>query len=158
MAPVELKGIREHLDDLLEKGLIQPSVSRWGSQILFLWKKDNLLRMCILPSFEERYHHEQVSSSKDRWFIRSTSGCQLFSKIDLKSGYHKLRVRECDISNNTFRNWYGHYDIFVMFFGSTDAPAVFMELMNNLETLFRYVCYHLHWWHTNLFKKCRRSC
>ncbi|KAH0665011.1 hypothetical protein KY285_026217 [Solanum tuberosum] len=106
MAPAELKELKEQLKDLLDKGFIRPSISPWGAPVLFVKKKDGSLRMCI------DYSH--------------------FSKIDLRSGYHQLRVRDSDIPKTTFITRYGRYKFIVMSFGLTNAPAAFMDLMNRV--------------------------
>ncbi|KAH0655149.1 hypothetical protein KY290_030942 [Solanum tuberosum] len=106
MAPTELKELKEQLKNLLDKGFIGPNIYPWGAPVLFVKKKDGSLRMCI------DYNH--------------------FSKIDLRSGYHQLRVRDSDILKTAFKTRYGHYEFVVMSFGLTNAPAAFMDLMNRV--------------------------
>ncbi|GKC98030.1 putative reverse transcriptase domain-containing protein [Tanacetum coccineum] len=112
MAPVELKELKDQLQELLERGFIRPSVSLWGTPVLFIIKKDGSM------SFKVQ-----------------------ISKIDLRSGYHQLRVKEQDESKATFRTRYGHYEFLVMPFGLTNASAVFIDLMNRVfhEYLDRFV-------------------
>ena len=90
--------------------------------MLFVKKKDGTLRLCIdyreLPRIDDLFDQLQ--------------GTTVFLKIDLHSGYHHIRVKEEDIPKTTFRTRYGHYEFVVMFFGVTNAPAVFMELMNRV--------------------------
>nr|GFB23281.1 putative reverse transcriptase domain-containing protein [Tanacetum cinerariifolium] len=109
MAPIELKELKGQLQELLKRGFIRPSVSPWGAPVLFVKKKDGSMRLCI-----------------------NYRGVMHFSKIDLRSGYHQLRVREQDISKTAFRTRYGHYEFLVMPFSLTNAPAVFMNLMNRV--------------------------
>ncbi|KAH0709388.1 hypothetical protein KY284_010815 [Solanum tuberosum] len=133
MAPSELKELKEQLKDLLDKDFIQPSISSWGAPILFVKKKDGSLRMCIdyrllnkvtiknkcpLPRIEDLFDQLQ--------------GASYFSKIDLRSGYHQLRVRGVDIPKMAFHTRYGHYEFLVMFFGLTKPPVAFMDLMNRV--------------------------
>ncbi|KAH0776371.1 hypothetical protein KY290_007782 [Solanum tuberosum] len=108
MAPAELKELKQQLKDLLNKGFIRPSISPWGAPVLFVRKKDGSLRICI------DYHQLNKVTIKN------------------KSGYHQLRVRECDIPKTAFRTRYGHYEFLVMSFGLTNAPAAFMDLMNRI--------------------------
>ncbi|GKE54172.1 putative reverse transcriptase domain-containing protein, partial [Tanacetum coccineum] len=108
LAPAEMKELAEQLKELSDKGFIRPSSSLWGAPILFVKKKDRSFRMCI--------------------DYRSN----IYSKIDLRSGYHQLRVREEDIPKTAFRTRYGYYEFRVMPFGLTNAPAVFMDLMNRV--------------------------
>ena len=115
MVPTELKVLQKQLKDLLDKALIRPSVSHWGASVLCVAKKDGSVRMCIdylqlnkvavqnkypLPSINDLFNHLQ--------------GASCFSKIDLRSIYHPLKVRECDISKTTFRTKYRHYAFLVM--------------------------------------------
>ncbi|KAH0710411.1 hypothetical protein KY284_011838 [Solanum tuberosum] len=133
MAPVELKELKEQLKDLLDKGFIRPSVSPWGTPILFMRKKDGSLRMCIdyrqlnKVTINNKYPLPRIDDLFDQ-----LQGASCFSKIDLRSGYYQLRVRECDIPKITFRTRYGHYEFLVMSFGLTNAPAAFMVLMNRV--------------------------
>src|SRR5688572_26991763 len=133
MAPVELKELKEQLKDLLDKGFIRPSISPWGAPVLFVRKKDGTLRMCI------DYRQLNKVTIKNKYPIRriddlfdQLQGASHFSKIDLRSGYHQLRVREKDIPKTAFRTRYGHFEFVVMSFGLTNAPAVFMDLMNRV--------------------------
>nr|GEZ91563.1 putative reverse transcriptase domain-containing protein [Tanacetum cinerariifolium] len=124
LAPSEMKELSEQLQELSEKGFIRPSSSPWGAPVLFVKKKDGSLRMCIdcrelnkltvkncypLPGIDDLFDQLQGSS--------------VYSKIDLRSGYHQLRVREQDVPKTAFRTRYGHYKFQVMPFGLTNAPA-----------------------------------
>ncbi|GJT02004.1 putative reverse transcriptase domain-containing protein [Tanacetum coccineum] len=104
LAPSEMQELSNQLQELTDRGFIRPSTSPWGAPVLFVKKKDGSFRMCS----------------------------SVYSKIDLRSGYHQLRVREEDIPKNAFRTRYGHYEFQVMPFGLTNAPAVFMDLMNRV--------------------------
>ncbi|WMV33463.1 hypothetical protein MTR67_026848 [Solanum verrucosum] len=133
MAPTELKELKEQLRDLLEKGFIRPSQSPWGAPVLFVKKKDGSLRMCIdyrqlnRVTVKNKYPLPRIDDLFDQ-----LQGASHFSKIDLRSGYHQVKVRECDIPKTAFRTMYGHYEFVVMSFGLTNAPAIFMDLMNRV--------------------------
>nr|GEY64762.1 putative reverse transcriptase domain-containing protein [Tanacetum cinerariifolium] len=102
MVPSELKELKYQLQELLKCGFIRSSVSLWGATVLFVNKKDGSMRLCA----------------------------KFFSKIDLRSGYHQLRVKEQDVSKTAFRTRYGHYEFLVMLFGLTNAPTVFIHFFH----------------------------
>ncbi|GJX86741.1 putative reverse transcriptase domain-containing protein [Tanacetum coccineum] len=104
LAPLEMQELSNQLQELADRGFIRASTSPWGAPVLFVKKKDGSFRMCS----------------------------SVYSKIDLRSGYHQLRVRDEDIPKTAFRTRYGHYEFQVMPFGLTNAPAVFMDLMNRV--------------------------
>ncbi|GJX88857.1 reverse transcriptase domain-containing protein [Tanacetum coccineum] len=104
LAHSEMQELSDQLQELADRGFIRPSTSPWGAPVLFVKKKDGSFRMCS----------------------------SVYSKIDLRSGYHQLGVRDEDIPKTAFRTWYGHYGFQVMPFGLTNAPAVFMDLMNRV--------------------------
>ncbi|GJW55495.1 putative reverse transcriptase domain-containing protein [Tanacetum coccineum] len=129
--PPVRQELSNQLQELAHQGFIRPSTSPWGAPVLFLKKKDGSFRMCIdyrelnkltvknhypLPRIDDIFDQLQDSS--------------VYSKIDLRSGYHQLRVKDEDIPKTAFRTRYGHYEFQVMPFGLTNAPAVFMDLMN----------------------------
>ncbi|GJR55755.1 putative reverse transcriptase domain-containing protein [Tanacetum coccineum] len=133
LAPSELEELSGQLKELQDKGFIRPSSSPWGAPVLFVKKKDGSFRMFIgyreLNKFtvKNRYPLPRIDDLFDQ-----LQGSQFFSKIDLRSGYHQLRVHEDDISKTAFRTRYGHFEFTVMPFGLTNAPAIFIDLMNRV--------------------------
>ncbi|GJV54067.1 putative reverse transcriptase domain-containing protein [Tanacetum coccineum] len=133
LAPAEMQELSTQLQELSDRGFIRPSSSPWGAPVLFVKKKDGSFRMCIdyrelnKLTVKNRYPLLRIDDLFDQ-----LQGSRVYSKIDLRSGYHQLRVREEDISKTAFRTRYGHYEFQVMPFGLTNAPAVFMDLMNRV--------------------------
>ncbi|GJU67657.1 putative reverse transcriptase domain-containing protein [Tanacetum coccineum] len=127
------RQLSEQLRELLEKGFIRPSSSPWGAPVLFVKKKDGSFRMCIdyrelnKLTVKNRYPLPRIDDLFDQ-----LQGSSVYSKIDLRSGYHQLRIKEEDIPITAFRTRYGHFEFQVMPFGLTNAPAVFMDLMNRV--------------------------
>ncbi|GJV55070.1 putative reverse transcriptase domain-containing protein, partial [Tanacetum coccineum] len=134
LAPSEMKELSEQLQELFDKGFIKPSSSPWGAPVLFVKNKDGSFRMCIdyrelnKLTVKNRYPLLRIDDLFDQ-----LQGSSIYSKIDLRSSYHQLRVREQDIPKMAFRTRYGHYEFQVMPFGLTNAPAVFMDLMNRVS-------------------------
>ncbi|GJU36235.1 putative reverse transcriptase domain-containing protein [Tanacetum coccineum] len=133
LAPSELEELSGQLKELQDKGFIRPSSSPWGAPVLFVKKKDGSFKMCI------DYRELNKLTIKNRYplpriydLVDELQGSQFFSKIDLRSGYHQLRVHEDDIPKTAFRTRYGHFEFTVMPFGLTNAPAIFMDLMNRV--------------------------
>ncbi|GJZ39536.1 putative reverse transcriptase domain-containing protein [Tanacetum coccineum] len=140
LAPSEMKELSEQLKELSYKGFIRPSSSPWGASVLFVKKKDGSFWMCIdyrelnKLTVKNRYPLPRIDDLFDQ-----LQGSSVYLKIDLRSGYHQLRVRKEDIPKTAFRTRYGHYEFQVMPFGLTNAPAVFMDLMNReAEDFFTY--------------------
>ena len=133
MAPAELKELKPQLEEFLSKGFIRPSTSPWGAPVLFVKKKDGSLRLCIdYRQLNRATIHNQYPLPRIDELFDQLHGSRVYSKIDLRSGYHQLRVRENDVSKIAFRTRYSHYEFLVMPFGLTDAPATFMDLMNRV--------------------------
>ncbi|GKA98263.1 putative reverse transcriptase domain-containing protein [Tanacetum coccineum] len=134
LVPYELEKLSRQLKELQDKGFIRPSSSPWGAPVLFVKKKDGSFSMCIdyrelnKLTVKNRYPLSRIDDLFDQ-----LQGSQFFSKIDLRSGYHQLRVYEDDILKTTFRTRYGHFEFTVIPFGLTNAPAIFMDLMNRLR-------------------------
>ncbi|KAJ0456627.1 putative nucleotidyltransferase, Ribonuclease H [Helianthus annuus] len=128
-----MQELSMQLQELLDKGFIRPSFSPWGAPVLFVKKKDGSFRMCIdyrelnKLTIKNRYPLPRIDDLFDQ--LQRSS---FYSKIDLRSGYHKLRIQEESIPKTAFRTRYGHYEFLVMPFGLTNAPAVFMDLMNRV--------------------------
>jgi hypothetical protein len=141
MAHIELAELKIQLQELLDKGFIRPSNSPWGAPVLFVKKKDGTFRLCIdyrqlnKVTVKNKYPLPRIDDLFDQ-----LKGARVFSKIDLRSGYHQLRIREQDIQKTAFRTRYGHYEFLVMPFGLTNAPAVFMDLMNRVFRFYLDKC------------------
>nr|GEY82926.1 putative reverse transcriptase domain-containing protein [Tanacetum cinerariifolium] len=133
LTPSEMKELSVQLQELLEKGFIHLSSSPWGAPVLFVKKKDRSFRMCI------DYHELNKLTVKNRYplpriddLFDQLQGSSVYSKIDLRSGYHQLRIKEEDIPITAFRTRYGHFEFYVMPFRLTNVSAVFMDLMNSV--------------------------
>ncbi|GJR55558.1 putative reverse transcriptase domain-containing protein [Tanacetum coccineum] len=126
-----MEELSTQLQELSDKGFIRPSSSPWGAPVLFVKKKDGSFRMCIdyrklnKLTIKNRYPLPRIDDLFDQ-----LQGSSVYSKIDLRSSYHQLKVRDEDIPKTAFKTRYGHYKFQVMPFGLTNAPAVFMDLMN----------------------------
>ncbi|GKC08149.1 putative reverse transcriptase domain-containing protein, partial [Tanacetum coccineum] len=133
LASSKLQELSTQMQELFDKGFIRPSSSPWGAPVLFVKNKDGSFQMCI------DYHELNKLTVKNRYplpriddLFDQLQGSRVYSKIDLRSGYHQLRVREEDIPKTAFRTRYGHYEFQVIPFGLTNALAVFMDLMNQV--------------------------
>jgi hypothetical protein len=133
MPLVELIELKKQLQELLDKGFIRPSTSPWGCPALFVKKKDESLRLCIdyrplkAVTIKNKYPFPRIDVLFDQ-LVRA----KVFSKIDLCSGYHQIKIRASDIPKTAFSTRYGLYEYLVMSFGLTNAPAYFMYLMNSI--------------------------
>ncbi|GJU32429.1 putative reverse transcriptase domain-containing protein [Tanacetum coccineum] len=133
LAPAELQELSTQLQELSDRGFIRPSSSPWGAPVLFVKKKDGSFRMCIdyrklnRLTVKNRYPLPRIDDLFDQ-----LQGSRVYSKIDMRSGYHQLRVQEEDIPKTVFRTRYGHYEFQVIPFGLTNSLTVFMDLMNRV--------------------------
>nr|KYP37927.1 Transposon Ty3-I Gag-Pol polyprotein [Cajanus cajan] len=131
MSPVELVELKKHIEDLLEKGFVRPSVSPWGAPVLLVKKNDGSRRLCVYyrqlnkVNIKNKYPFPRIDDLMDQLV-----GASVFSKIDLRSGYHQIRVKGEDVPKTAFRTRYGYYEYLVMPFGVTIAPKNFMDYMN----------------------------
>ncbi|GJW25286.1 putative reverse transcriptase domain-containing protein [Tanacetum coccineum] len=140
LAPSEMKELAEQLQELSDKGFIRPNSSPWGAPVLFFKKKDGSFRMCI------DYRELNKLTVKNRYplpriddLFNQLQGSSVYSKIDLPSSYHQLRVREEDIPKTVFRTRYGHYEFKVMPFGLTNALANKEEHEEHLKLILDFL-------------------
>jgi hypothetical protein len=133
MATPEVAELKEHIKKLLEKGFIRPSSSPWRAPVIFVPKKDGTQRSCV------DYHALNEVTVKNKYplpriddLFDQLCGACVFSKIDLQSRYHQLKIRECDKPKTAFVSRYDLYEYTVMSFELTNAPAYFMYLMNKV--------------------------
>jgi hypothetical protein len=133
MAPSEMKELKKQLEDFVDWGFIRTSVSLWGAPVLFVTKKDGSLRLCIdyrelkRVTIKNKYPLPRIDDLFDQ-----LKEATVFSKIDLQSRYHQLKVKEADVPKTAIHTRYGHYKFLVMPFGVTNAPSVFIDLMNRV--------------------------
>ncbi|GJR39512.1 putative reverse transcriptase domain-containing protein [Tanacetum coccineum] len=131
----EMQELSSQLQELDDKGIIKTSSSPWGASVLFLKKKDESFRMCIdyrelnKLIVKNRYPLPRIDDLFDQ-----SQGSSVYSKIDLLSGNHQLRVSDEDIPKTAFRTRYGHYEFHVMPFGLTNSPAVEFRLGSEIAT------------------------
>jgi hypothetical protein len=132
MSTLELVELKLQLKEMLDKGYIQSSVSPWGAPALFVKNKDGTLKLCIdyrqlnKMTIKNKYPLPRIDD-----LFEQLMGATIFSKIDLRSGYHQVQIKDEDIHKKSFRIRYGHYEFVVVPFGLTNAPATFMCLMDN---------------------------
>jgi hypothetical protein len=133
MAPKELAEMKKQLEELLNKWFIHPSSSPWGCPAIFVKKKDGTLCMCVdyrplnTVTIKNKYPLSRIGALFDQLV-----GTKVFSKIDVRLGYHQIKIRPQDIPKTTFSTRYGLYEYLVMSFGLTNAPVFFMYLMNSI--------------------------
>jgi hypothetical protein len=133
MSPVEMKELKIQLQGLLDKGYTRPSTSPWGCSVLFVEKKDKELRLCVdyrplnAVTMKNKYPLPRIDVLFDQ-----LARAQVFSKIDLRSGYHQIKFRTEDIPKTAFTMRYGLYEYLVMLFGLMNASTHFMYLMNSV--------------------------
>ena len=133
MAPAELEELKKEIASLLERGLIRPSTSPYGAPVILVPKKDGGKRMVIdyrlvnAITIKNRYPLPRIDDLMDQ-----VHGAKIFSKIDMASGFHQIRMAEADCHKSAFRTRFGHYEFTVLPMGMTSAPATFQRLMNDI--------------------------
>jgi hypothetical protein len=131
MTPKELAELKVQLNELLDKGYLRPCSSPWGCPSLFVKKKDQSLRLCVdyrplnVITVKKKYPLPHIDILFDQ-----LAGAKVFSKINLHSGYHQIKIRPKDVSKTTLSTKYGLYEYLVMSFRLTNAPAHFMYLIH----------------------------
>ena len=147
MSEREQVEVRKQLDELLAKGWVRPSTSPYGHPILFAYKKDGSLRMCVdYRSFNantrpDRYPIPRIDELLDR-----LGGSRFFSKINLRAGYHQVGIAEGHLHRTAFCSCWGLFEFTVLLFGLCNAPSTVQRLMNSVlgpEVMGEYVLVHL---------------
>jgi hypothetical protein len=132
MGPKELVELKEQLDELEQKGFIQESISPWGTPVIFVDKRDRGRRMCgdyknlNNVTIKNKYPLPRIQDLFEQ--VREAG---VFSKIDLRLGYHQIKIKK-DVSKTAFVSRYSHHEYLAIPFGLTNAPAIFMNLMNKI--------------------------
>ena len=135
MAPAELVELKKQIEELMAQ-VIRPNISPWGASVLLVKKKDGSSHLCVdyrqlnKMTIKNKYPLPRIDDLMDQ-----LHGSSVFSKIDMRSGYHQILVKADDVQKIAFRSRYGHYEYVVMPFGVTNAPAVFMDYMNRTSDL-----------------------
>ena len=125
MAPLELKEFNVQMEELVSKGFVRSNTSPWGAPVLFVKKNDGSLRLRIdYRELNKVTIRNQYSLPRIDDLFYQLQGARVFSKIDLRSGYHQLKIRSEDVPKTAFKTRYGHYEFLVMPFELTDAPVV----------------------------------
>ena len=133
MALAELNELKVQIEELLSEGFVKTSTSPWGAPVLFVKKKHGSLRLCIdcrqlnKVTIQNQYPLPRIDDLFDQ-----LQGAKVFSKIDLRSGYHQSKLRREDVPKIAFRTRYGNYEFLVIPFGLTNAPEAFMDLVNRI--------------------------
>ena len=147
MPAEELTELKKQIDELMEKEFIRPSSSPWGCPVIFVKKRDtNVPRLVVdyrplnAVTIKNKYPIPRITDLFDQ-----LAGATVFSKMDLRSGYHQIKIRKEDIPKTAFTTRYGLYEYTVMSFGLTNAPATFMRLMNSIfhEYLDKFVIIYI---------------
>lgn len=153
MAPIEFRELKSQLQELLDKGFICPGVLPWGAPVLFVKKKDGTMRMCI-----DYWQLNQMTKKNkycllriDELFDQLQRAC-FFSKIDLRSGYHQLRIFEEDIFKTAFKTQYGHWVLGHAFRVNKCTCRVQDIDEPNLSAVLGSIRGSLCWWHLDLFQ------
>jgi hypothetical protein len=137
MSTPKLVELKIQLNEMLDKGYVRLSVSSWGAPTLFVKNKNYTLRLCIdyrqfnKMTIKNKYPLPRIDDLFDQ-----LRGATILSKIELRYGYHQVRIKDEYIHKTTFRTRYGHYEFVVVPFGLTNAPTTFMYLMNNVLSKF----------------------
>jgi hypothetical protein len=142
MSVEELKELKKQLTELQEAGYTRSDSSPCGAPVLFVQKKDGSQRMCVdYRSLDNVTMKNKCPLPRIEDLFNRMRGTRVFSKIDLRSGCHQMKIRPSDMPKTDFSTRYGLYEFIVMSFGLTNAPAYFMNLMNKvfMEYLDRFV-------------------
>ncbi|KAI5323257.1 hypothetical protein L3X38_032329 [Prunus dulcis] len=153
MAPAKVRGLKTQLQELVDKGFIWLSFSPWGASVLIVKKKDVTMRLCIDSrqlnkiTVRNRYPLPHIDE-----LVNRLKDAKVFSKIDLRSGYHQLQVRKEDVPKAAFRVRYGHHEFLVMPCGLMNVPAAFLDpLEQSISALLRSLRDCVYRWHSGVF-------
>ena len=132
-SPADAIELKKQLDDLISHGFVVPSTSPFGAPVLFVKKKDGSMRMCVDYRALNKQTERDMSGlpRMDELFDRIL-GAKVFTKLDLRSGYHQIPLHPDDAHKTAFNTRYGHFQFTVLPFGLTNAPATFSNLMQSI--------------------------